>query len=53
MTPELESPSCAPIVHTKGYEVVHSRSPEFYDLYECKSDLKHQTHYCARVAATG
>jgi 2-oxoisovalerate ferredoxin oxidoreductase beta subunit len=29
-----------------GYDVIHSRSPLFYDLYERKSELKHQTHYC-------
>jgi 2-oxoisovalerate ferredoxin oxidoreductase beta subunit len=29
-----------------GYEPVHSKSPVFYDLYERKSELKHQTHYC-------
>ena len=29
-----------------GYELLHSRSPLFYDLYERKSDLQHQTHYC-------
>jgi len=29
-----------------GYEAVHSKSPLFYDLYERKSELKHQTHYC-------
>jgi len=29
-----------------GYEVIHSKSPLFYDLYERKSDLKRQTHYC-------
>ena len=28
------------------YEVVHSKSPVFYDIYERKSELKHQTHYC-------
>jgi len=28
------------------YELIHSKSPVFYDLYERKSDLKHQTHYC-------
>ncbi len=28
------------------YEVIHSKSPLFYDLYERKSELKHQTHYC-------
>jgi 2-oxoisovalerate ferredoxin oxidoreductase beta subunit len=29
-----------------GYETIHSKSPLFYDLYERKSELKHQTHYC-------
>jgi len=29
-----------------GYEVIHSKSPVFYSVYERKSDLKHQTHYC-------
>ena len=29
-----------------AYEVVHSKSPVFYDTYERKSELKHQTHYC-------
>ena len=28
------------------YEVIHSKSPVFYDVYERKMDLKHQTHYC-------
>ncbi|MCL6481334.1 MAG: 2-oxoacid:acceptor oxidoreductase family protein [Firmicutes bacterium] len=28
------------------YEVVHSKSPVFYPIYERKADLKHQTHYC-------
>src|SRR5690242_155629 len=28
------------------YEVVHSKSPVFYDRFERKSDLQHQTHYC-------
>ena len=31
---------------SNGYEVVHSKSPVFYDIYERKSELKHQTHYC-------
>ncbi len=29
-----------------GYEPIHSKSPVFFDLYERKSELKHQTHYC-------
>lgn len=33
-------------VNNNGYETVHSRSPLFFDLYERKSELKHQTHYC-------
>ncbi len=28
------------------YEVIHSKSPVFYEEFERKSDLKHQTHYC-------
>ena len=28
------------------YETIHSKSPLFYDLYERKSELKNQTHYC-------
>jgi 2-oxoisovalerate ferredoxin oxidoreductase beta subunit len=29
-----------------GFEVVHERSEAFYDVFERKSELKHQTHYC-------
>ena len=29
-----------------GYEVVHAKSEVFYPVYERKTDLKHQTHYC-------
>jgi 2-oxoisovalerate ferredoxin oxidoreductase beta subunit len=29
-----------------GYKLIHSKSPVFYDLYERKSELRHQTHYC-------
>ena len=35
-----------PEITNDGYEPVHSKSPVFYDLYERKSELKHQTHYC-------
>ena len=28
------------------YQVVHSKSPVFFDHYERKSELQHQTHYC-------
>ena len=29
-----------------GYEVIHEKSPAFYDKYERKSELQQQTHYC-------
>jgi len=35
-----------PEVNKNGYEVIHSKSPVFYDLYDRKAELKHQTHYC-------
>jgi len=28
------------------FEVLHSKSPVFYPVYDRKSDLKQQTHYC-------
>ena len=28
------------------YDVVHKKSPVFYDSYERKTELQHQTHYC-------
>lgn len=31
---------------TDDYEVAQAKSPVFYDLFERKSELKHQTHYC-------
>jgi 2-oxoisovalerate ferredoxin oxidoreductase beta subunit len=43
--PEVKS-GASPEVSTNGYELIHSKSPLFYDLYERKSELKHQTHYC-------
>src|SRR5208282_3659556 len=47
--PEIKS-EASPKVDLKandnGYETVHSKSPLFFDLYERKSELKHQTHYC-------
>jgi 2-oxoisovalerate ferredoxin oxidoreductase beta subunit len=29
-----------------GFEVVHSKSPAFYESYERKAELRQQTHYC-------
>jgi len=28
------------------YEIVHSKPKAFYDVFERKDELKHQTHYC-------
>jgi 2-oxoisovalerate ferredoxin oxidoreductase beta subunit len=47
--PEVKSQGAAKIdneIKNDAYETVHSKSPLFYDLYERKSELKHQTHYC-------
>ncbi len=41
LDPEVKSEA-----NNNEYESVHSKSPLFYDLYERKSELKHQTHYC-------
>ena len=30
----------------EGYQVIHTKSPAFYDKYERKAELQHQTHYC-------
>jgi 2-oxoisovalerate ferredoxin oxidoreductase beta subunit len=39
-------PSPEPSIGDAAYETIHSKSPVFYDLYERKAELKHQTHYC-------
>src|SRR6478736_8131722 len=41
-----QSSPTEPHAGSNAYEVVHSKSPVFYDTYERKSELKHQTHYC-------
>ena len=28
------------------YEVIHEKSPAFYDKFERKAELQQQTHYC-------
>jgi 2-oxoisovalerate ferredoxin oxidoreductase beta subunit len=33
-------------VPADDFEIVHSKSPVFYDVYERKADLQQQTHYC-------
>ena len=30
----------------EGYQVIHEKSPAFYDKYERKGELQQQTHYC-------
>src|SRR5271165_2659360 len=45
---------CRPLLATgwdgrhsvEGYEVIHEKSPAFYDRYERKAELQQQTHYC-------
>jgi len=34
------------VASTESYLPVHSRPKVFFDLYQRKSDLQHQTHYC-------
>lgn len=29
-----------------GYQLLHGKSSAFYEVYERKAELKHQTHYC-------
>ncbi|HKS75720.1 MAG TPA: 2-oxoacid:acceptor oxidoreductase family protein [Terriglobales bacterium] len=41
-----ESKTAELVVSNNGYEVIHSKSELFYDWYERKSELQHQTHYC-------
>ena len=30
----------------EGYQIIHEKSPAFYDKYERKAELQQQTHYC-------
>src|SRR5215472_9364193 len=34
------------VLEAEGYQLLHTKSSAFYDLYERKTDLQHQTHYC-------
>src|SRR6201984_2236564 len=34
------------VLDADGYQLLHTKSSAFYDVYERKGDLKHQTHYC-------
>jgi len=46
MPEDLKAPVKEPEVRLDGYQVVHSKSPVFYETYERKDELQHQTHYC-------
>jgi len=46
MADETKPDSKAAEIQAAGYEVSHSKSPAFYDTFERKGDLQHQTHYC-------
>jgi len=35
-----------PVTAPGDFELLHAKSPVFYPVYERKSDLKQQTHYC-------
>ena len=35
-----------PAEQSNEFEIVHAKSPVFYDVYDRKTDLKQQTHYC-------
>ncbi len=43
---EIQTDASTPAVNAGEYEVIHSKSPVFYDLYTRKTELQHQTHYC-------
>src|SRR5678815_802444 len=46
MPEDLKALVKEPPVHLDGYQVVHSKSPVFYEKYERKDELQGQTHYC-------
>jgi 2-oxoisovalerate ferredoxin oxidoreductase beta subunit len=46
MADEIKTLVQAHELTNNGYEVIHEKSPLFYDRYERKSDLQGQTHYC-------
>jgi 2-oxoisovalerate ferredoxin oxidoreductase beta subunit len=46
MPSETKAEVKAAEILASGYQVSHSKSPLFYDKYERKADLQHQTHYC-------
>jgi 2-oxoisovalerate ferredoxin oxidoreductase beta subunit len=45
MSEETKAPGAE--VNPSGSQMIHSKSAAFYGAYERKSELQHQTHYCA------
>jgi 2-oxoisovalerate ferredoxin oxidoreductase beta subunit len=46
MVVEIPAQAMEPATGGERYEAVHARSPIFYKVYDRKSDLQQQTHYC-------
>lgn len=46
MTENVDVMKSEPESSTTEYQIVHAKSPVFYQVYDRKSELKHQTHYC-------
>ena len=46
MAQETHAPVKTPEAGGNGYQVLHSKSPVFFERFERKSELQHQTHYC-------
>src|SRR5271169_1139007 len=42
----LEPSATEPESVLEQYDLLHAKSPVFYDRYERKAELQHQTHYC-------
>jgi 2-oxoisovalerate ferredoxin oxidoreductase beta subunit len=46
MSEDIKAAVAEPEMSSNGYEIIHAKSGAFYDRYERKGDLQHQTHYC-------
>jgi 2-oxoisovalerate ferredoxin oxidoreductase beta subunit len=46
MSDEIRVSAEVPSGEDNRFEITHSKSSVFYQVYERKSELKHQTHYC-------
>ena len=46
MAEETELAEKEATVTADGYQLLHGKSSAFYELYERKGELQHQTHYC-------